>query len=222
MLFYLDNFYNQAAAPNENYAREWMELHTLGVDGSYTEQDVKEVRAVSRVGSLVDRAPRSWIRTGLEHWHPGAMARIFLCLRRTGNASMAVRLKRVYEPPRPTDGLRILVDRLWPRGVSKQSAAIDRWLREIAPSNGLRKWYGHDPRRWTEFHRRYREELRAQRVLVGELRRLARRQRITLLFAAHDEQHNNAVVLRELLAAARPASSRKPRTHHEQRRTKAG
>jgi uncharacterized protein YeaO (DUF488 family) len=133
---------------------------------------------------------------------------------------MAIRLKRIYDLPRPDDGLRILVDRLWPRGVSKQSAAVDRWLREIAPSDSLRKWYGHEPQRWTEFRRRYREELRAQRALVSDLRKLARRRRITLLFAAHDEKHNNAVVLRELLGAARRIASRKPRKDHARRPTK--
>lgn len=133
---------------------------------------------------------------------------------------MSIRLKRIYEPPRRDDGLRILVDRLWPRGVAKHSAAIDCWLREIAPSDALRRWYGHDARRWAEFRRRYRAELRAQRALVNELRKLARRRRVTLLFAVHDEQHNNAAVLRELLAAAPPASSRKPRSQHERRRTK--
>jgi uncharacterized protein YeaO (DUF488 family) len=132
---------------------------------------------------------------------------------------MSIRLKRIYDPPRPDDGLRILVDRLWPRGVSKESAAIDRWLREIAPSDALRKWYGHDPQRWAEFRRRYREELRAQRALVSELRKLARR-RITLVFAAHDEKHNNAVVLRELLGAARRAAPRKPRKADARRQTK--
>lgn len=133
---------------------------------------------------------------------------------------MAVRLKRIYEPPRREDGLRVLVDRLWPRGIARRSAAIDRWLRKIAPSDALRKWYGHDARRWAEFRRRYRAELRAQRALVSELRRLARRRRVTLLYAAHDERHSNAAVLRELLVAARPASSRKPRSQHERRRTK--
>jgi uncharacterized protein YeaO (DUF488 family) len=132
---------------------------------------------------------------------------------------MSIRLKRIYDPPRPDDGLRILVDRLWPRGVSKESAAIDRWLREIAPSDALRKWYGHDPQRWAEFRRRYREELRAQRALVSELRKLARR-RITLLFAAHDEKHNNAVVLRELLGTALRAAPRKARKTNARRQTK--
>lgn len=132
---------------------------------------------------------------------------------------MAIRLKRIYEPPRPDDGLRILVDRLWPRGVSKRSAAVDRWLREIAPSDSLRKWYGHERRRWTAFRRRYREELRARRALVSDLQKLARRRRITLLFAAHDMKHNNAVVLRELLGTARRAAPGKSRKLHAQRRT---
>lgn len=116
---------------------------------------------------------------------------------------MAIRLKRIYDPPRSDDGLRILVDRLWPRGVTKRSAAVGRWLREIAPSNRLRKWYGHELKRWGEFRRRYRAELRTRRALIRELRQLARERRVTLLFSASDREHNNAVVLRELLTAVR-------------------
>ena len=95
--------------------------------------------------------------------------------------------------------MRVLVDRLWPRGLRKSDAAIDRWLKELAPSTELRKWFGHDPARWEEFRRRYRAELSDKCALIDELRKLARDRPVTLLFAAHDEQHNQAVVLRELL-----------------------
>ncbi len=110
-----------------------------------------------------------------------------------------IKLKRAYDPPSPDDGTRILVDRLWPRGISKEKAALDRWMKEIAPSTELRKWFGHDPKRWTEFRRRYAEELREHRDLVAELRSFARQRPLTLVYAAHDETHNDAVVLRDVL-----------------------
>ena len=110
-----------------------------------------------------------------------------------------VRLKRAYEEPAPEDGLRILVDRLWPRGVRKADAAIDRWEKDLAPSTPLRQWFGHEPQRWEEFRRRYLLELQPQAALLGELRELARTTRVTLVYAAHDQEHNDAVVLRELL-----------------------
>lgn len=110
-----------------------------------------------------------------------------------------VTIKRAYEPPSPRDGTRVLVDRLWPRGVKKADAGISQWMKEIAPSNGLRKWFGHDPARWEEFRRRYKAELKDKRELVGQLREVAKDGRLTLVYAAHDEAHNQAVVLRELL-----------------------
>jgi uncharacterized protein YeaO (DUF488 family) len=110
-----------------------------------------------------------------------------------------IKLKRAYDPPSPEDGARILVDRLWPRGISKEKAALDQWMKEIAPSTELRKWFGHDPKRWTEFRRRYAEELRQHPDLVAGLRSLARQSRITLVYAAHDEAHNDAIVLRDVL-----------------------
>ena len=110
-----------------------------------------------------------------------------------------LRLKRAYEPAEPTDGVRILVDRLWPRGVSKAKAALDEWIKEIAPSAELRKWFGHDPARWAEFQRRYRAELRGQSVALDRIHELARTRVVTLVYSAHDEQHNDAVVLRALL-----------------------
>lgn len=113
-----------------------------------------------------------------------------------------VRLKRAYEPPSGQDGTRILVDRLWPRGVSKDAAALDEWMKDIAPSTDLRKWFGHDPARWEEFRRRYAEEVRRRPELLGQLRSLARRGPITLVYSAHDEAHNDAVVLRDLILAS--------------------
>ncbi|MGY4402246.1 DUF488 domain-containing protein [Bradyrhizobium sp. USDA 3315] len=110
-----------------------------------------------------------------------------------------IKLKRAYDPARSGDGTRILIDRLWPRGVRKIDAAIDLWAKDIAPSTALRKWFGHDPARWHEFRRRYSDEIRRHQDRLDELRALARKGRITLVFAAHDEAHNDAVVLRETL-----------------------
>lgn len=110
-----------------------------------------------------------------------------------------VTIKRAYDPPSPRDGTRVLVDRLWPRGVKKAEAHIAQWMKEIAPSNELRKWFGHDPERWDEFRRRYKAELAGKREVVGELRELARQGPLTLVYSARDEAHNQAVVLREML-----------------------
>lgn len=122
--------------------------------------------------------------------------------------SSSVRIKRIYESAAADDGMRILVDRLWPRGIRKDQAAFDRWVRDIAPSDALRQWFGHDPVRWPEFRERYAEELRGHAELLRELRALAREGPITLLYSAHDEAHNNAVVIREALLGRLPA--RKP------------
>jgi uncharacterized protein YeaO (DUF488 family) len=113
--------------------------------------------------------------------------------------TLDIRLKRAYDPPSAEDGERVLVDRLWPRGVRKSDAAIDRWLKEIAPSTELRRWFGHDPGRWSEFRRRYRRELSGHPEVVNELRALARKRPVTLIYAARDERHNEAVVLRDIL-----------------------
>ena len=110
-----------------------------------------------------------------------------------------VRLKRAYEPPAADDGTRILIDRLWPRGVKKTDAAIDEWMKEIAPSSALRKWFGHEPGRWQEFRRRYQSEIRQHPEQFEQLRMLARHGPVTLVFAARDEAHNDAVVLKDLL-----------------------
>ncbi len=110
-----------------------------------------------------------------------------------------VKLKRAYDAPSAKDGTRILVDRLWPSGISKEKAALDHWMKNIAPSTELRKWFAHDPARWKEFRRRYAVELRQHADLLTELRSWARRGPVTLVYAAHDEAHNDAVVLREVL-----------------------
>jgi uncharacterized protein YeaO (DUF488 family) len=112
---------------------------------------------------------------------------------------MDVRLKRAYEPASPTDGYRVLIDRLWPRGVSREHAKLDGWEKELAPSGTLRQWFGHDPGRFEEFRRRYIEELRSQRPRLTALRRRARDDTLTLVYSAHDEQHNDAVVLAEVI-----------------------
>jgi uncharacterized protein YeaO (DUF488 family) len=112
---------------------------------------------------------------------------------------MKVRLKRVYEPASKDDGCRVLVDRIWPRGVRKEEVQIDVWLKEVAPSTALRKWFGHEPARWEEFEKRYFAELNAHPQDVEELVRLAKRGLVTLVYGAKDETHNNAVALKEYL-----------------------
>ncbi|RAZ92723.1 hypothetical protein DPM33_02270 [Mesorhizobium hawassense] len=108
-------------------------------------------------------------------------------------------VKRIYEPPAEADGQRVLVDRIWPRGVAKKDAALALWLKDIAPSDALRKWFGHEPERWAEFQKRYRAELDANGDAVAELRELLREGKVTLLYGAHDEKHNNAVALADYL-----------------------
>jgi uncharacterized protein YeaO (DUF488 family) len=110
-----------------------------------------------------------------------------------------IRLKRAYEPPLREDGLRVLVDRLWPRGLAKTDAAIDRWQKEVAPSSELRRWFGHDPRKWDEFRSKYEVELSGRGDLLRELRQAARKGPLTLVYSASDQEHNQAVVLRDVL-----------------------
>jgi uncharacterized protein YeaO (DUF488 family) len=110
-----------------------------------------------------------------------------------------IKLKRAYDSPSSGDGIRILIDRLWPRGVKKADAAIDLWAKDIAPSTALRKWFGHDPARWHKFRSRYSDEIHRNPGRLGEIRSLAQRGRITLIFAAQDEAHSDAGVLREIL-----------------------
>lgn len=113
--------------------------------------------------------------------------------------SANIKLKRAYEAAGRGDGTRVLIDRLWPRGVKKSDAKIDEWMKDIAPSTTLRKWFGHDPDRWQEFRRRYEGEIRQHPDQLERLRSLARHGMLTLVFSAHDEKHNDAVVLRELI-----------------------
>lgn len=116
--------------------------------------------------------------------------------------SLDVRAKRIYDPPDPDDGYRVLIDHVWPRGVSRERARLDEWARMLAPSDELRKWFDHRPPRFADFRARYRAELAAQSEPVDKLRRRAASGRVTVLYAARDREHNNAVVLAELLRDA--------------------
>jgi uncharacterized protein YeaO (DUF488 family) len=122
-----------------------------------------------------------------------------------------IRIKRVYDPPEPADGRRVLVDRVWPRGLSKEALAVERWARDLAPSDDLRRWFAHDPSRWEEFRRRYRLELAApeREADLEELAAVARTGTLTLVYSARDEEHNQARVLAEVIAerAARSGAS---------------
>ena len=113
-----------------------------------------------------------------------------------------IRTKRIYDPPSDEDGFRILVDRLWPRGVKKESADIQLWLKGIAPSTDLRKWYNHDPKKWQEFREKYRDELKDNDFLPDLVSQIWRKKNVTLLFAARDLKYNQAVVLKEVLKEA--------------------
>ncbi len=120
-------------------------------------------------------------------------------------ASKNVKLKRAYEPRAADDGMRVLVDRLWPRGLSKEKAALDQWMKDIAPSAKLRRWFGHDPARWGEFRRRYAEEVYHHPNLLEQLRSLARTGTLTLVYSARDEVHNDAAELRTLILGGKEA-----------------
>src|SRR3954469_7944431 len=117
---------------------------------------------------------------------------------------MDVRLKRAYDPAAPTDGYRVLIDRLWPRGVSRDKAELDAWEKELSPTAELRQWFRHEPRRFEEFRRRYIEELRDQRPRLTALRRRARTGTLTLVYSAHDTEHNDAVVIADVLRHGLP------------------
>jgi uncharacterized protein YeaO (DUF488 family) len=112
---------------------------------------------------------------------------------------MGLRLKRAYEPAEPADGYRVLIDRLWPRGVTKEEARLDEWARDLGPSTELRRWFGHEPAKFAEFRRRYLQELAAEEEKLVDLRGRARRGTLTLVYSARDTEHNDAVVLAELL-----------------------
>ena len=121
--------------------------------------------------------------------------------------TLDVRAKRIYDPPDAGDGYRILIDHIWPRGVSRDRACLDEWARELAPSAQLRKWFDHRPDRFAEFRARYRDELIAHASRIDELRRRGTDSRLTILYAARDREHNNAVVVTELLRDGEPADA---------------
>jgi len=123
-------------------------------------------------------------------------------------SQLPMKIKRVYDPPATDDGQRVLVDRLWPRGLKREEARVDEWLREVAPSDDLRRWFGHDPARWEEFQARYRQELAddSHKDALEKLREMARRGPLTLVFAAKDAEHCNAQVLRAVLEAGSGAA----------------
>jgi len=110
-----------------------------------------------------------------------------------------IKIKRIYDPASPEDGKRILVDRLWPRGIRKDDAMVDEWLKDIAPSNELRKWFSHDPTKWKEFKKKYEKELKSKSLILERLKEEAKENMITILYASKDEKHNNALVLKEML-----------------------
>jgi len=113
-----------------------------------------------------------------------------------------IKIKRVYEKPAKEDGWRVLVDRLWPRGMKKEAAHLDVWMKDVAPSDALRKWFGHKPEKWSEFRKKYRSELGKKKELVAELKKMAKEHgTVTLLYGAKDEEHNQAVVLADALKA---------------------
>jgi uncharacterized protein YeaO (DUF488 family) len=122
---------------------------------------------------------------------------------------LGIEIKRIYEESSSKDGMRILVDRLWPRGVSKEKARLDMWLKDVAPSTELRRWFSHDAGKWAEFQERYRHELQSKRDLLLDLKKKAAKGRITLLYGAKDESHNEAVVLQALLQTKGWASASK-------------
>lgn len=124
---------------------------------------------------------------------------------------MDIRLKRAYEPAASADGYRVLIDRLWPRGVSRNQASLDEWARELAPSAELRQWFGHEPSRFEEFRYRYGEELRQHRPRLTELRRRARNGTLTLVYSARDSEHNDAVVLASVLRRGLPQQGKRRR-----------
>ena len=119
-----------------------------------------------------------------------------------------IHLKRVYEEPSPKDGLRILVDRLWPRGLTKERAAVDLWLKDVSPSTELRKWFGHDPAKWRQFQIRYRKELREKKDALNLLKQKSEEHTVTLVYGARDEEHNEALVLKSVLEGRKTKDER--------------
>lgn len=124
---------------------------------------------------------------------------------------MNVRVKRAYDAASPADGFRVLIDRLWPRGISRERAKLNEWAKDLAPSTSLRNWFGHDPARYEEFRRRYTEELRPRRTQIAALRRRARAGTLTLVHSARDTEHNDAAVLAEIVRRGLPSRGRSSR-----------
>lgn len=124
---------------------------------------------------------------------------------------MNLQIKRAYEPAASEDGERYLVDRLWPRGVKKETLVLTAWIKDVAPSDALRRWFGHDPARWTEFRRRYQEELKTKGTALQPLLDALKRSPVTLVYSAHDKEHNQAVVLHEFLLKKKPPSRKASR-----------
>ena len=137
-------------------------------------------------------------------------------------APAMIKIKRVYEPAAREDGTRVLVDRVWPRGVTKDAAKVAQWMRELGPSDALRKFFNHDPARWGEFRKRYRRELRSAdaREILKQLAAMSRRRPLTLVYSARDEAHNQAVVLREALKQLMGAASSKEQVRGRRRLAK--
>ena len=127
-----------------------------------------------------------------------------------------IKIKRVYEKPERTDGKRILVDRLWPRGISKEAASLDLWMKDIAPSDALREWFGHDPKRWRAFKSKYLKEINGTEALK-QLSQMAKGGNITLVYAAKDEQHNNAVALSEIIGKPKKEKTQRGSTSLQHR-----
>jgi uncharacterized protein YeaO (DUF488 family) len=128
---------------------------------------------------------------------------------------MKILVKRIYEPVVKSYGFRVLIDRLWPRGLSKSDAKLDLWLPDLGPSTALRKWFNHDPARWTEFYRRYRDELKEKKALLATIKKQAKTRPVTLLYSAKDKRHNQAVALRSFLL--KRTALRKPITRVEKK-----
>ena len=158
-----------------------------------------------------------WARVdGVQVTYPGSVAEMQqkIAAVETGRRVPMIQLKRVYDKPSSEDGKRFLIERLWPRGIKKSALRMDAWLKEVGPSTSLRKWFGHDEKKWDEFRRRYFSELEKNPEIWGEILRAARRGRVTLIYSSHDTEHNNAVALKEFLEKKLNLQPVRTKTHH--------